>query len=358
MYLFVIIRVINDTFDIRGQILTVQPSGDAQASATYRTGAAARLAGIPVATLRVWERRYEIAGPRTGGNTHRRYSVEDVRRLGLIKALVDLGHPIGSIANLPIATLVELRADGGAVLPRTGNPLPRAATALRPIRVAIVGTALAADAANGARRSLALEVVAACADAAQAGPALQGVAAELLAIELPALRDDAVAQVDALAALVGAHLAIVSYRFGTQATVRALRSRGHVVVRAPLDLSEVESLGAALLPGACTDAPAGPLPTTPAPRFDESVLAELARIATPMYCECPRHVVELLQSIGSFERYSAECENRSPADAELHRYLHRVAGTARAFFEEALVRLARAEGFPLPDRIPAESRHA
>lgn len=337
--------------------MTVQPSTDAQAPPTYRTGAAARLAGVPVATLRVWERRYEIASPRTGGNTHRRYSVEDVRRLGLIKALVDLGHPIGSIANLPMATLVELRADG-AVLQRTGTAaLPRLGATLRSIRAAIVGTALAADAAHGARRSPALEVVGACADAAQAGPALQGVAAELLAIELPALRDDAVEQVDALAALVGARLAIVSYRFGTQATVRALRSRGHVVVRAPLDLSEVESLGAALLPAAA-DAPTGPLPAAPAPRFDESVLAELARIATSMYCECPRHVVELLQTIGSFERYSAECENRSPADAELHRYLHRVAGTARAFFEEALVRLARAEGFPLPDSVlAAESRH-
>jgi hypothetical protein len=69
--------------------------------------------------------------------------------------------------------------------------------------------------------------------------------------------------------------------------------------------------------------------------------------------------VELLQTIGSFERYSAECENRSPADADLHRYLHRVAGAARCIFEEALVRLARAEGFPLPDSVPAaESRHA
>jgi hypothetical protein len=67
----------------------------------------------------------------------------------------------------------------------------------------------------------------------------------------------------------------------------------------------------------------------------------------------------LPRTIGFFERYSAECENRSLPDADLHRYLHRVAGAARAFFEEALVRLARAEGFPLPDSVPAaESRHA
>ena len=66
-----------------------------------------------------------------------------------------------------------------------------------------------------------------------------------------------------------------------------------------------------------------------------------------MYCDCPRHVVELLLSLGTFERYSADCENRSPADAVLHRYLQRVAGSARALFEDALVLVAKSEGLAL-----------
>jgi hypothetical protein len=86
----------------------------------------------------------------------------------------------------------------------------------------------------------------------------------------------------------------------------------------------------------------------PAPRFDERTLAQLAQISTTVRCECPRHVVDLLLSLRAFERYSAECENRSPADAELHRQLGRYAGSARALFEEAFVRVAQAEGIPLP----------
>ena len=66
-----------------------------------------------------------------------------------------------------------------------------------------------------------------------------------------------------------------------------------------------------------------------------------------MYCECPQHLVEILLSLGTFERYSAECANRGPADAVLHRYLQRVAGSARVLFEDALVRVARAEGLAL-----------
>jgi hypothetical protein len=86
----------------------------------------------------------------------------------------------------------------------------------------------------------------------------------------------------------------------------------------------------------------------PARRFDDRSLAQIAHASTALYCECPRHVVELLLTLGTFEHYSAECVSRSPADAALHRYLERVAGTARALFEDALVLVARSEGLVLP----------
>jgi DNA-binding transcriptional MerR regulator len=299
---------------------------------TYRSGTAARLAGIPVATLRVWERRYDVIGPSTRPSGHRRYSAQDVGRLALVKALVDEGHPIGAIAHLPTEKLHELR----------GSPVPRAEARTAALRVALVGESLAAQAA--ARAGAGPAVVAVCAARDRADEALRGVAADVLAVELPALREDAAAWVESLAAQLGATRVVVAYRFGTQAAADLLRSRGHVVVRAPLDLSEVATLATLALPEL---APA-PLAQAPAPRFDEATLAALGATATSMYCECPRHVIELLRSLGAFERYSAECVNRSPADAELHRYLERVAGAARALFEEALERVARAEGLALP----------
>lgn len=100
------------------------------------------------------------------------------------------------------------------------------------------------------------------------------------------------------------------------------------------------------------------LDAVPGRRFDDQALARLARALTTLHCECPHHVVDLLASLGAFERYSAECANRSPADAALHRYLERVAGSARVLFEDALVRIARAEGLSLPlrtDHAPTEN---
>ena len=307
---------------------------------TYRSGTAARLAGIPVDTLRMWERRYQVVGPQVSARGHRRYAAEDVGRLALIKGLVDLGHPIGTIAHLSATKLHELHA-GLATLP---GATPARAWKSSIVRVAIVGEALAARAAAAASRHPRLQIVATCTDREHAAGALRDLAVDLLAIELPALREDAVEFVDALAAALGARRAVVSYRFGTEAAVRELRRRGHAVARAPVDLAQIEILGAAL-PGAPE---AAPVTAPSAPRFDERTLAQLAQISTTVRCECPRHVVDLLLSLRAFERYSAECENRSPADAELHRRLGRVAGSARALFEEALVRVAQAEGISLP----------
>jgi len=339
--------------------LTVNELPDAHLQPTYRSGTAARLAGIPVETLRVWERRYGVVGPRVNPRGHRIYSAEDVSRLALLKQLVGLGSPIGSIAALPLAALHEMRNAAGAMA--RGLPAPREA-ASRPIQVALVGEALAKQAEDDGAGMPALKIVAACTDVGRATEALRGTSADVLAIELPTLQAGTVAMVDALVVAVGARQAVVGYRFGPAAIVGALRDGGHVVTRSPLELRQLERLcGDATSFHATPSRPRPALPTldrVPGRRFDDHSLAVFAQAATSIYCECPHHVVELLLSLGAFERYSAECENRSPADAALHRYLQRVAGSARALFEEALVFVARSEGLPLPGGVPLPPRGA
>ena len=58
----------------------------------YRSGAVARMARMPVATLRVWERRYRVTMPSVTASGQRLYSAADVHRLALIRQLTDLGH--------------------------------------------------------------------------------------------------------------------------------------------------------------------------------------------------------------------------------------------------------------------------
>ena len=90
--------------------MTEQDASLADASTPrYRSSAAARMVNIPVATLRVWERRYQVVGPAQAASGHRLYSSQDVRRLVLIKQLVNKGHGIGMLARM------QTHADPGHV---------------------------------------------------------------------------------------------------------------------------------------------------------------------------------------------------------------------------------------------------
>lgn len=318
-----------------------------QEAANFRSGAAARLAGIPVETLRVWERRYGVVGPRLSPRGQRLYSAAEIRRLCLIKQLVDAGNSIGAIAALPLEALVAIRDETG-ILP----PVPTA-DAAQSVRVVLIGPALCATQFEEALASATLKVVGRSMNIAEAPRDLRDVQADVALIELATLNDNSAESIAHVQHACALNRVIVLYRFAPSAVIRQLRKAGHEVARAPGDAAEVAALCRILLPRPApaqkpTETAAEVVRTPPPARFDEHALSELASAATTIYCECPRHLVDLVLNLGSFERYSAECANRGPADAAIHRELQHTAGQARALLEEALIRVARAEGLSLP----------
>jgi len=321
------------------QIIQSPASADSQ-TGNYRSGVAARLAGLPVETLRVWERRYGISDTGRSAHGQRLYSDAQVRRLRLMKQLVDQGHPIGALAQLPLEQLGAL-----AVV-----PVQRASS--QPLRVALVGRALAPRLAGGGRELLALDIVANCRELDSAIAELAGAGAEVLLIEMSELDDSAVPALVALRQQLGV-ATVVLYRFCANATIRQLRAHGCLVARAPTDAAEIVLLCQAAL--AAVPAPVAPMQAAtlrsgaPAPpRFDDQALAVLAAASSSVYCECPRHLCDILLMLNSFERYSTQCALRSSDDALLHDQMNHAAGSARMLLEAALERLARADGLPLP----------
>lgn len=327
-------------------------TGAADGPETFRSGVAARLAGIPVETLRVWERRYGVVGPRISARGQRLYSAAEVRRLALIKQLLDLGHPIGSVARL---TTDELTAMQAAVRSLAAATDRSSAAGTANLRVALVGPTLASP---RFAESLGLDapgrVVSVAARVNEVASASRDVTADLLIVELPTLHDESFGILEQARQRCAARDAIVLYRFAPSAIVRRLRLAGYDIVRAPANALELATLCRNLLQlrAIAPDRPARVMDATEpaARRFDEQSLAAFADASNTVYCECPRHLVELLINLTSFERYSAECANRSPADAILHRDLQQTAGHARALLENALVRVAAAEGISIPSR--------
>jgi hypothetical protein len=332
--------------------MTQDATAETSNTETFRSGVAARLAGIPVETLRVWERRYGVVGPRLSARGQRLYSAAEVRRLSLIKQLLDQGHPIGSIARLTAEALIAMQTTVSSLGARPGTPSDFDS---RKPRIALVGPLLttrrfAESLASGMSGS-ALTIAAQANSVGEAASALRGSAADLVIIELPTLLEDSPAMVAGLNELCGARRTIILYRFAPSAIVRMLRAAGHVIARAPSDPLEMASLCQRLLQPAASPVNAAQTidRTDPAPpRFDERALAAFADASSTIYCECPRHLVDLLVDLVSFERYSAACANRSPEDAALHRDLQQTAGQARALLENALLRVADAEGISIP----------
>jgi MerR family transcriptional regulator, light-induced transcriptional regulator len=303
----------------------------------YRSGAAARLARMPVTTLRIWERRYGVVSPPKSASGQRLYSSQDVQRLILLKKLVERGHAIGSIATLDLEQLDRLALTyAEAAFP------PDPADDASDSTLVIVGAALArrlrADLpALQSTNQPRLTVFDDLKDA-QAHP----LTADALVIHMPSLQDELVQAVLALGESCHAKVVAVVYAFGTQHSLNALRYAGVRVYREPLErtlaLQILRDLSPLTQPRDAVEIYA----RTPR-RYTDETLASIATRSTTISCECPRHLADLIRQLSSFEQYSDDCISRTPADAALHRYLAEVANRARAMFELALERVAREE---------------
>jgi DNA-binding transcriptional MerR regulator len=317
---------------------------------------------MPVATLRVWERRYGVTQPLLSASGQRLYSADDVRRLALLKQLTDLGHAIGSLARLDMQQLQQVASTHVTVRAarQTEDPALDLPAPAHPLRVAVVGTALAGRLQRPAllrRLSRPIRLLGPFADAAQAAAALQDESVDALVVHEPRLHEGWLASLQAEAPALATVPKAVVYRFAAESTCAALAAAGTALLRDPQDDTVLGQwlqgvLKALPQPAPATRDQAQPDTVVPPRRWDDAALADFAGVSSTIACECPRHVAELLMQLSHFEAYSAECRHRNAADAELHSYLQQVAATSRIRFEAALEHVALHEGLILPPGQP------
>lgn len=305
-----------------------------------RSGTVARLAGVPVATLRIWERRYGVVDGPKSATGQRLYNGHDVQRLRLLRQLTERGHAIGTLAALPLQPLRALWADAAGAEPPATAPIG-------PRQVVVVGRHAAQKLAAAPN----CQVLAVHDDLASAAAAAPLGDCDVLLLHLPSLQPAVAEQALVLAAQRRARATVVLYGFGPEAVAERLRAAGALVRRDPISANELARLVAAAVPTP-VQALAPLLPTAaaaPARQFSDDDLMRLADIPSDVACECPRHLAEILLQLGAFERYSSDCQSSGPADAALHQHLTQLAGTARSLFEQALQRVMVDEGLVLPN---------
>lgn len=320
---------------------------------------------MPVSTLRIWERRYQVVAPGTTASGHRLYTAADVERLALLKQLTDHGHAIGAIAALDMAALHQVASTHATTV--AGGQIAASAAPV-PWRLLVVGAALARRLQRPALRQALRrnpDLVAVFDDLALAHQAASDKSSERQTIDLllwhtPSPQAGDLAALSAAQRAWGAAAAVVVYRFAGASARQALVDAGLMLLREPLDdetlglclrglsASAMAADGNSTAQAAAPDAAGWAAGAVAPRRFDDAALMDFAGLSSTVACECPRHVAELLLQLSNFEAYSADCEDRSPADAALHAHLKQVAGASRALFESALERVARHEGLVMP----------
>ena len=229
--------------------------------------------------------------------------------------------------------------------------LKRPTSEMKPCRVIVLGSALPERIRTSEAHAVELDLVGAFADEealAADSPALDS---EVLIVELATVHKDALGKVRRLLAASGAQHAVVIYGFGSRQGLDDLGTAGVICLRAPADLSEVSNACRSVtqipLLAAIASGEQSVVDAVPPRKFSPEQLAHFANLVPRIACECPHHLVDLINSLAAFETYSLECQNRNPEDAEIHTYLYQIAGKSRAMFEAALMRVAEFEGIAL-----------
>jgi DNA-binding transcriptional MerR regulator len=317
----------------------------------HKIGAVSALSGVPSPTLRVWELRYGTFVPQKSQGQHRLYSDDDVLKATLLKRLTERGHAISSLAQLASQELNALLVQGQDAN-RSRN---EARLGGQPASMVVVGVALASR-IESKKFTLSfidqnIKVTNIFNDLSQALGARFERQVPFLLVKANSLHAGMQIEIHRLAQNCKAIQVIVLYSFGQENVIQVMKRSGMIVRKEPASDAELADLiNSALLVGTEKESTGLVVGSVIPPRkYSELTLSRLANISTNVFCECPRHVAEIITQLANFEQYSHECLNKSAEDAHLHAYLSSVSGSARALFESALEMVANHEGIALYD---------
>lgn len=321
---------------------TVSPSVDTSIDGLYRIATVSQLTGIPVQTLRVWESRHAVVVPTRNAGNVRLYRRADIERLLLVKAAVDGGQAISTVAELTDLQIKARFKDA---------PVPAATSRQNAsCRVLVVGSALASvlKLAWKARSDVRVQAsVATLADAETASPP----AVDAVIVDAPVLRNDLLAALRPLRTSTRAPVFIVVYGFGNRQILTRLDHANVIALSAPADPAQIAricQLGLAIDPTPPAAFSQLLMHSAAARRYGDEFLHQLSHMPSQVQCECPNHLADLLNKLNAFERYSLECESMNVKDAAMHAMMYSASGHCRELLEEVLRRLLVHEGIPEP----------
>jgi len=298
----------------------------------YGIGTVARLTGLKPDTLRVWERRYGLGASYKSPSGRRQYTQSDLEHLQLIAALVHDGARIGEIASSERKTL-ELLVKG------RGKHLSKQLPPSKP-RVIFIGTELCGwlDEHQGCISNVsALLVRQPLADVIDTVNSDDTVA--MLVVDCPSLSTTQINAVEALSTRLGSPQVLVTYRLANNRWLEELSRRGAAALEFPLDPARLAyEMGRVVVERDASQGEfdLGELVKSKPRSYDNDELIAASQLKSLLDCECPRHIVRLVQALVEFEEYSTECSVENWQDAAVHSCIYTYTNQARYLMEKAL----------------------
>jgi MerR family transcriptional regulator, light-induced transcriptional regulator len=320
---------------------TASASTKTSVDGLYRIATVSHLTGIPVQTIRAWESRHTVVQPTRDAGNVRLYRRADIERLLLVRAAVDAGQAISTVAAL---TDRQIKAR------LKGTPVPAAKAYRSGCRVLVVGSALSAVLKTAWKARSDVRVQASWPTLADADPnSLPAVDAVI--VDAPVLHNDLPAALRQMRAAIQAPVVIVVYGFGGKQILSRLDNANVIALATPADPAQIAricQLGLAIDPTPPTGFSRMLMHSAAARRYEDAFLQQLSQMPSHVQCECPNHLADLLRKINAFERYSLDCESTSNKDAAMHAMMFSASGHCREMLEDVLRRLMAHEGIPEP----------
>ena len=317
------------------------PAADTPNEGLYRIATVSNLTGIPVPTIRVWESRHAVVQPARNAGNVRLYRRADIERLSLVKAAVDAGHAISTVASL---TDRQIKARF------TDVPVRLAKARKANCRVLVCGAALSSllKVEWQTRSDVRLQTSLPALPVAEFESLPQ---VDAVIVDVSTVSNTLPSALRQIRAATGAPTVIVVYGFANRRLLARLDAANVIALAAPTNpaqLARICQLGLEIEPTQPTAFSQLLMHSTAPQRYSDGFLHQLSQMPSKVQCECPNHLSDLLMKLTAFERYSLECESMNVKDAAMHAMMYSASGHCRQFLEEVLRRLMAHEGIAEP----------
>lgn len=321
----------------------------------HEIGAVAKITGLTIHNLRVWERRHNAVIPERSNDGRRLYSDQDIDRLILLKRCVDHGDRIGTIAKLDQD---DLRSRAEKFDERTQHR-EAAQPATSALSLGLAGMPLFRKTLekDALRSNGAISIRFGVSAVRDIATAYQQQAVDCVVVELSNITNELADQLIKLVHSIQGTPIIALHHFSRSDIRAELEACNIWPINSNVSSEAIFETAAKRSRAALHPTPSLSEINEPNPKalLNPMQLSVLHTLDSSIPCECPKHLSRIISSLQAFEEYSGNCEITNETEGKLHAEASHTTAHARHALERLLLKILQADGVDVNELSGPES---